>query len=97
MPVSSTKRPASRAKTTRAAAKSKPAAKKLPGISRIDHGRTHGWFIRLGWRSTKKGTRPKFVSFFGDFSYGGKAKALAAAEKWVRFVIRHGRAPAEKS
>jgi hypothetical protein len=58
---------------------------KIPGISRIDQEstRTHGWFVRVGYRRTKKGWRPKHRAFFGDKSHGGKASALKAASAWL--------------
>jgi hypothetical protein len=49
------------------------AAKKYPGISRIDSGNTHGWFVRV-YRKGK--THSKFYS---DLKYGGKGKALKLA------------------
>jgi hypothetical protein len=66
-----------------------PTAKNrsLPsGISRIDQptSRTHGYFVRVGYRKTTKGWRPKASAFFGDASHGGKASALKAAEKWLK-------------
>lgn len=66
-----------------------PTAKNrsLPsGISRIDQqtSRTHGYFVRVGYRKTTKGWRPKASAFFGDASHGGKSSALKAAEKWLR-------------
>jgi len=56
------------------------------GISRIDQetSRTHGYFVRVGYRKTTKGWRPKASAFFGDASHGGKGSALRAAEKWLR-------------
>lgn len=56
------------------------------GISRIDQeaSRTHGYFVRVGYRKTTKGWRPKASAFFGDASHGGKASALRAAEKWLK-------------
>ena len=60
---------------------------KRHGISRIDQPstRTHGFFVRLAWYKRRDGTYgPKYKSFFGDVGHGGKAKALKAAEKWVR-------------
>lgn len=54
------------------------------GISRIDQPatRTHGYFVRLGYRKTTKGWRPKLSAFFGDVSHGGQTKALRAARAW---------------
>lgn len=61
---------------------------KIPGISRIDQEstRTHGWFVRVGYRRTKQGWRPKHRAFFGDKSHGGKTSALKAAEQWLNSV-----------
>ena len=83
--------------TKRSATKKKTAAKKvsrrvgkskIPGISRIDQEstRTHGWFVRVGYRRTKQGWRPKHRAFFGDKSHGGKTAALKAAEQWLNSV-----------
>jgi hypothetical protein len=57
-----------------------------PGISRIDQPttRTHGYFVRVGYRKTTKGWRPKASAFFGDASHGGKTSALKAAERWLK-------------
>ena len=79
-------------KTTKKAAAKKPARRvgksKIPGISRIDQEstRTHGWFVRVGYRRTKQGWRPKHRAFFGDKSHGGKTAALKAAEQWLNSV-----------
>jgi len=56
------------------------------GISRIDQEttRTHGYFVRVGYRKTTKGWRPKASAFFGDASHGGKSSALRAAERWLK-------------
>jgi hypothetical protein len=63
-----------------------------PGISRIDQPttRTHGYFVRVGYRKTTKGWRPKASAFFGDASHGGKSSALRAAEKWLKSNKRGG-------
>ncbi|HEY7236474.1 MAG TPA: hypothetical protein VH539_20095 [Gemmatimonadaceae bacterium] len=60
------------------------------GISRIDQetSRTHGYFVRVGYRKTTKGWRPKASAFFGDAGHGGKGSALKAAEKWLRTTKR---------
>jgi hypothetical protein len=61
------------------------------GISRIDQEttRTHGWFVRVGYYEDKQGTyRARHTKFFGDVSHGGKKKALAAAERFVKQVDR---------
>jgi hypothetical protein len=63
-----------------------------PGISRIDQPttRTHGYFVRVGYRKTAKGWRPKASAFFGDASHGGKSSALRAAERWLKQNRRGG-------
>ncbi len=83
-----------------AAKRGKGAAKKAtrrkasnlpPGISRIDQPstRTHGYFVRVGYHRTRDGLwRPKHRAFFGDASHGGKAKAMKAAEKWLKEVSK---------
>jgi hypothetical protein len=55
-----------------------------PGISRIDQDstRTHGYFVRVGYRLTDKGWRPKFSAFFGDATHKGAGGALRAAKAW---------------
>lgn len=52
-------------------------AKSIKGITRIDYEgvATKGWMVRL----TRAGKKQQ--EFFNDKSYGGKAKALAAAKK----------------
>jgi hypothetical protein len=57
-----------------------------PGISRIDQDttRTHGYFVRVGYRKTAKGWRPRASAFFGDAGHGGKSAALRAAERWLK-------------
>ncbi len=64
-----------------------------PGISRIDQTttRTHGYFVRVGYRKTTKGWRPKASAFFGDASHGGKGSALRAAA--LHNGNRSGRSP----
>jgi hypothetical protein len=61
-----------------------------PGISRIDQDttRTHGFFVRVGYRKTTKGWRPRASAFFGDASHGGKSSALRAAERWLKQAKR---------
>lgn len=46
---------------------------KLKGISRIDSGSTHGWFVR-GYRNGKT-----YSKLFSDLKCGGKNKAKALA------------------
>lgn len=46
------------------------------GISRIDSGSTHGWFVR-GYRNGKT-----YAKLFSDRKCGSQRKALAAARAW---------------
>ena len=63
------------------------------GISRVDQEstRTHGFVVRFGYRKTAAGYRPKTTRFLGDKTYGGKAKAWAAAEKFAAAARRRAR------
>ncbi len=67
------------------------------GISRIDQEstRTHGYVVRVDYRQTDTGWRPKHKAFFGDASHGGPRKALAAAEAWLG-DLRKTKKPAKK-
>ncbi len=59
------------------------------GISRIDQPstRTHGWFVRLNYQGRRDGTYgPRHQKFFGDATYGGKRKALQAAQAYLAAV-----------
>jgi hypothetical protein len=47
--------------------------KSMKGISRIDSGSTHGWFVR-GYRNSQT-----YAKLFSDGQLGGKTKALVAA------------------
>jgi hypothetical protein len=64
-----------------------------PGIVRLDYERAKGYVVRLHYLRTVDGWRPKFHQYFGDAKYGGKARALAAAESWLDTVTRTGRVP----
>ncbi len=46
------------------------------GISRIDSGSTHGWFVR-GYRNGQT-----YSKLFSDLKCGGKRKALALAREY---------------
>ena len=100
-PKKTARRPAASRKASKAAPPAKARARSLPkappspmfGISRIDYKATHGWFVRLGWHTTRQGKRPRFVGFFPDLRLGGKKKALAAAQAWQQQIFRTGRAP----
>lgn len=61
-----------------------------PGISRIDQEsrRTHGYFVRVGYKMTDAGSRPTASAYFGDASHGGKKKAWEAAEAWLKKARR---------
>ena len=54
----------------------RPKSPRKRGISRIDSGSTHGWFVR-GYRNGKT-----YAKLFSDRKCGGKGKALAAAQAW---------------
>ena len=60
------------------------------GISRIDQEsrRTHGYFVRLGYKMTDGGSRPSASAYFGDASHGGRKKAWEAAEAWLKKTRR---------
>jgi len=60
------------------------ARRKTPGISRIDQPekRTHGYFVRL----VRKGKI--YPAFFADKTHGGKRRALKAAQKHYRKLLR---------
>lgn len=61
------------------------------GISRIDQPstRTHGWFVRADFHRRRDGSYgPRHQKFFGDATYGGKRKALQAAQDYVNLVAR---------
>jgi hypothetical protein len=59
------------------------------GISRIDQPstRTHGWFVRAGFYRRSDGSYvPRYRKFFGDVTYGGKRRALRAAQEYLTKV-----------
>lgn len=61
------------------------------GISRIDQPstRTYGWFVRAGFFRRSDGKyAPRHRKFFGDASYGGKRRALQAAQQYLAIVAR---------
>jgi hypothetical protein len=101
----STQRRPARGKTggAKRSAASGSAARPTPerpskGISRIDQPsrRTHGFFVRLDYRKTPDGYRPRLVAFFGDASHGGKRGAWKAAEEWAdrnRRTVKRAGAP----
>ncbi len=61
------------------------------GISRIDQPstRTHGWFVRVGYRKRRDGSYgARHTRFFGDVSHGGRRRSLKAAEAFVKALER---------
>ena len=66
------------------------------GISRIDQSstRTYGWFVRAGFFKRPDGSyAPRHRKFFGDAGYGGKRRALRAAQEYLA-IVQHGRVKA---
>ena len=63
------------------------------GISRIDQPtrRTHGYVVRLDYRNTAGGYRPRVSAFFADKSFGGRHAAWKAAEAFMRIERRRRR------
>ena len=68
-----------------------------PGIVRVDSNRTHGYVVRIGYVRSGTGARSRwrarFRAYFGDKMYGGKSRALRAAEEWIRTLTMTGKAP----
>jgi len=64
-----------------------------PGIVRLDYEKAKGYNVRIGYIRKGDSWRPRFRAYFADGRYGGKAEALAAARKWLRTLIRTGKAP----
>lgn len=86
----------SRGRSARSKARGRKTATGSPGISRIDQAstRTHGFFVRVGYHRTREGSwRPRHRAFFGDATYGGKAKALKSAQTWLKKVSNGGDYP----
>jgi hypothetical protein len=79
----------SAAKRGRSGGASSPA-RPSAGISRIDQPsrRTHGYFVRVGYRMTSSGSRPSASAYFGDASHGSRKKAWEAAEAWLKKARR---------
>jgi hypothetical protein len=65
---------------------------RTPGVSRIDQAakRTHGFFVRLQRRGKTHS------AFFTDQKYGGRKRALAAAQKHYRKLLAKWGPPARK-
>ena len=98
MPALSTRRSKATPKALRKPARAKRIALPHPryGITRIDNGATHGYFVRLGRIPGKSRTQPRFVTFFPDLRMGGKGRAFRAAKAWVLYVLRHGAPPKDQ-
>ena len=66
-----------------------------PGISRVDQEatRTYGYVVRVDYKRTDGGWRPKHTAFFGDATHEGPDGALDAAESWLRSLRRTGKPP----
>lgn len=84
-------------KAVKKAVTKRASASRSSGISRIDQDstRTHGYVVRVDYRQTDTGWRPKHKAFFGDATHGGPRKALAAAEAWLG-DLRKTKKPAKK-
>lgn len=61
--------------------------KKSKGITRVDQPstRTHGYVVRVGWKKTRKGWRPKKQGFFADKGNGGKRNTYRTACAWANY------------
>lgn len=66
----------------------KPKTTRYLNITRIDHKRTHGYYVRVRWKHV---TRSKM---FSDGKYGDRLSALAAAIEWRDRVTRELGKPA---
>ncbi len=64
-----------------------------PGIVRLDYERAKGYMVRLAYRETPAGYRPRFRRYFSDVKYGGARRALTAARAWLDQVVRTGKVP----
>ena len=78
---------------TKAKARRRPRRKSAgtPGITRVDQPstRTHGFVVRIGWYQKKDGSYgPRYKSFFGDVTHGGKKGSMKAAAAWLKKVAR---------
>jgi hypothetical protein len=74
--------------------RTRPRRVRRRGITRIDQPstRTHGWFVRSQFRERPNGTYgPRHQKYFGDYSYGGKRRALQAAKAFLASVARESR------
>ncbi|MGH7720794.1 MAG: hypothetical protein ACREON_18350 [Gemmatimonadaceae bacterium] len=83
---------------TRSSTRRATSARLERGITRVDQPstRTHGYVVRVGYRRTPRGWRPRHTSFFGDARHGSATKALAAARAWLRKLTRTGKPPQKR-
>jgi len=87
--IAKKKRAASGARKKTAAPKKKTAAPKkarglgLTYITRMDHGNTHGWWVRV-----YKDSKPVESKLFSDGVYGSKAKAKKQAQEHRDKVVK---------
>lgn len=58
-----------------------------PNITRMDHGRTVGYWVRI-YRNDDEGNRRCHSKMFSDGVWGSKRKALAAARSWRDKLLR---------
>jgi hypothetical protein len=75
-----------KAKTSRSSAARHPAKSKglgLTYITRMDHGNTHGWWVRV-----YKDSKPLESKLFSDGVYGGKEKAKKQAQDYRDTVVK---------
>jgi hypothetical protein len=89
----------SRRRSATRAVSGKTKTRRYPaGITRVEQAstRTFGFVVRVGNRPSPRGWRPRFKAYFGDFTYGGKKNALAAAEKWLKQLLKSGKQPKQK-
>jgi hypothetical protein len=74
----------SRKKTaSKKAASKQPKGLGLTYITRMDHGNTHGWWVRV-----YKDSKPVESKLFSDGVYGGKGKAKAEAQAHRDKVVK---------
>lgn len=64
-----------------------------PGMVRLDYPKVRGYLVRIGYLRTKTGWVPRFKAYFSDTRCGSKAKARAAADAWLKDLVRTGRPP----
>ena len=70
-------------KTQKKTVSKQPAGLGLTYITRMDHGNTHGWWVRV-----YKDSKPVESKLFSDGVHGGKAKAKLAAQAHRDKVVK---------